>query len=178
MQILPIPAPMFIINVSSPRAAVIMRTPVLRDWYGLAFTENKAEYARYLTEKYGDGSEIPFTETTAAEFIENYTAALKDYRKANADVMMIPQKRDYSLSNEDENGFPNITEAQNYVYRYSGLDFERQQDMIVTEYWTVLADAVKAEYSRTEKGREYLEDAYIDMEIAALREKVRENGDE
>lgn len=162
MNILPFPQPKFLVMISVPHTGIVMDVPTVGDHRRMLITGDPPGTAREMIKKYGDGREVPLTEVTAAEFLQNYAAALKEYREANTDIMMVPHKRDYSLDDEKKD-FPVITDGEHMVYRYSGLDIARQQELLITEYWVLLADAVKNEYRKTKAGREYLDDAYIDM---------------
>lgn len=161
-KILPVEPPRFAVTMDIPKMAVIMGTPAVGDYYEMKAPADATETACKMIERYGVGDIPPLTETTAEEFLLRYTGALEEYRKTNLDVMMIPEKNSYDVGGHDDE-FHIITSLQHMVYDYSGIDFGEQLEMLVTEYWVLCADAVKYSLQQTEKGREYLEDAYIDM---------------
>ena len=107
------------------------------------------------------GDMPPLLSTTAQELCEQYLGQLDKYREDNMDFLTVP----YELFPKEniKTKLSAILFADHLVYEYSGIDMERQQAMYITEYWLVLADAVKAKYSETETGREHLEQCYHDM---------------
>lgn len=171
MQLLPIRPPEFDILLSIPRCFVRMRTPTVRDYYGMIITNSRKETAEYLIGEYSEGNIPPLSEVTGAAFLRNYIDALQEYREKNVDIMQIPQT-DFSEKKKDP--FPIMTAGGSMVYAHSGIDIAAQQGLLITEYWIILADAVKARYSETEKGREYLEQAYNDMHhISTLEANIK-----
>lgn len=152
--------PKFLIQIEAPKTNIIIGVPSKGDY--LLMLQGQFSASEYI-EKYGICKEIPpLTESMAEKIIEDIRKLLKEYRDKNKDYLEVPQKADYRISQED-NEFPILTHADNLVYRHSGLTFREQLDLPITEYWLLLADAVKIRLSETESGREYLNDCYTDM---------------
>ena len=153
--------PKFVVEIEIPKVHIIISPPTKGDYNLMiqgAFSANE-----YI-EKYGTCDELPpLTESTADKFIDDVIEVLKKYRDKNIDVLGVPKKNDYSIGEDNKSEFPILTHADNLVYIHSGLNFVQQRDISIIEYWLLLADAVKLRLSETEKGREYLQDCYVDM---------------
>ena len=153
--------PRFVIEIKVPKVDIIIDAPTKGDYnMMIQGTFTAQEYIK----KYGICEEMPpLAESTADKFIEDVITALKEYREQYRDILGVPKKNDYSVGNEDEQEFPILTHADSLVYHHSGIDMIQQRELPVIEYWLLLADAIKIRLSESEKGREYLQDCYIDM---------------
>ena len=163
--------PKFIIELEMPKTQIIVNTPTKRDYLRLIQGLDTAED---FIRKYGLYTELPpLTESVSEKFVSDVIQALKDYREINIDYLMIPEKTNFSGKKEDEIDFPILTHADNIVYQHSGLTFIQQLELSITEYWLLLADAVKIRLSDTEKGREYLHICYMDMDkISTIKPNI------
>jgi len=162
MNILPFDTPTFRIVIPLPRVAIIVKTPSKADYYRMVASTDKKGMAEYMLRKYGDRWDIPFTEVMATAFISSFVKALDEYRDHNMDVMKIPEQIDF-MSVDREIKMPCLTSGERLVYEHSGLDFIQQNELPVTEYWILLADAVKMRIMQRSDSDEYLEQCYQDM---------------
>lgn len=162
MNILPFDTPTFRIAIPLPRVAIIVKTPSKADYYRMVASTDKKSMAEYMLRKYGDGMTIPFTAVTAMAFISGFIKALDEYREHNMDVMKIPEQIDF-MSVDREIKMPCLTSGERLVYEHSGLDIIQQNELPVTEYWILLADAVKMRIMQRSDSEEYLEQCYQDM---------------
>ncbi len=164
--------PRFRIRILFPEAEIIVKTPVKMDYEQMAFSPDPVALAGYLAERYA-GIKVPFTFLTGTAFIAEYLASLKSYREKHIDIMKIPEKTDFTGKSEKP-PFPVITYAERLVREHSGLDFERQAELPVTEFWILLADAVKSRILERPDGIEYLQQCYNDMHrISTIKANVR-----
>ena len=166
--------PKFLIEIEVPKVTVIVGTPTKRDYFKLI--QEQITAAEYL-EKYSvfKNDLPPFTESTSEKFIADVVTALKKYRQENMDLFEVPERMDFGNKKpSDKIDFPIPTMADNAVYKYTGLNFLQQLDMLsIVEYWLVLADSVKARLSETEKGREILHECYMDMhQISTIKPNI------
>lgn len=164
--------PRFRIKLLFPEAKIIVNTPIKKDYDRMIFSPDPAALAGYLAEMYA-GVKVPFTFLTGTAFIAEYLAALKAYREKHIDIMKIPERTDFSGKSEKP-PFPVMTYAERLVREHSGLDFERQAELPVTEFWILLADAVKSRIMERPDGIEYLQQCYNDMHrISNIKANVR-----
>lgn len=162
MNILPLPMPKFVIKMAAPAAELTVGVPTVRDFYRCLTDTDKVRTADDILFRYGDENvNYPFSKVTAAEFLKVYADAILGYRDENLDIMKVPATIDFG--GDKKPPFPVITSGRDMVYQYSGIDFHEQCDLAITEYWVLLADAIKTECAKTAKGREFLENAYVDM---------------
>lgn len=164
--------PKFKVKIIIPAAEIIMDTPTKSDYEKMLFPSDTAAFAAYLTETYA-GIKVPFTFLTGTAFIAEYLAALKSYREKHIDIMKIPEKTDFTGKSEKP-PFPVITYAERLVREHSGMDFEKQAELPVTEFWILLADAVKSRIMERPDGIEYLQQCYNDMHrISTIKATVK-----
>lgn len=164
--------PRFRINILFPEAEIIVQTPSKKDYDRMIFSPYPAALAGYLAEMYA-GVKVPFTFLTGTAFIAEYLTVLKAYREKHIDIMKIPEKTDFTGKSEKP-PFPVITYAERLVREHSGLDFEKQADLPVTEFWILLADAVKSRIMERPDGIEYLQQCYNDMHrISTIKATVK-----
>lgn len=169
MNITQIEPPVFVISTQVPKAEVAIGTPNKADYYKL-ISHSKC---LGIIEKYALTELPPLTETTSDIFVKIWLEKMSEYRQNNMDFMCVPEKTDFSYSKKDKDAFPVITIAEHVVYEHTGLNFADQLELPITEYWLLLADALKMKMSETEKGREYLRECYNDMhEIRTLGANV------
>lgn len=162
MNILPFDTPTFGITIAVPQTTVAVRTPTKSDYYRMVACLDKKAMAEYILERYGTGVAVPFSMVTGAAFVADFVKALDDYREVNMDIMRIPEQIDFkSIGKEIK--LPCITSGERLVYEHSGLDFIRQGELPVTEYWVLLADAMKMLIMKRTDGEEYLAECYNDM---------------
>ena len=162
INILPFDTPTFRIAIPLPHVAVIVKTPSKADYYRMVASTDKKGMTEYMLRKYGDRWDIPFTEVMATAFISSFVKDLDDYRSLNMDVMKIPEQIDF-MSVDREIKMPCLTSGERLVYEHSGLDFIQQNELPVTEYWILLADAIKMRIMQRSDSDEYLEQCYQDM---------------
>lgn len=160
MNILPFRTPVFSVRIPIPNTVITLRTPSKADYYGMLMCSDKLTAAELIIKKYSD-VHVPMTNVSAAVLISEYTEALQKYRTDNMDVMCVPKKEDYGAGTQ--NRFPVITGDESVVYEHCGLTIAQQNELPVTEYWVLLADAVKMRAMKTKAGTEYLEECYNDM---------------
>lgn len=158
-MILPFTIPKFKINIL-PNFTTELSTPTKSDYFRMVTSVEKLSTARYIMGRYAD-TEIPLTPMTAAKFIEDFVRALDELREQNMDVMKVPEQIDYETPKQL--ALPCLTSGERLVYEHSGIDFERQADMLITEYWILLADAMKMKILSRSDGFDYLEQCYRDM---------------
>lgn len=178
MNILPFTQPHFAVEISLPHTTVILSAPCKLDYERLTLTmdtmkkaadENAKEYygmrlaamAAETAEKYGTGGKIPLMPDMAEAFIGEYLRQIDEYREKNMDYLRIPGTDDFSVGVPDK--LPVMTSAENAVYTFSGIDFIRQAELSIIEYWMILADSIKAQILRTKDGRETLNGYWHDM---------------
>lgn len=162
MYIFPFAPPKFVIQMAAPAAKLIVRSPTVTDFFRCVSADEPAKLAKEILYYYGgDEARYPFTEVTGADFLRSYTQALIQYKEDNMDIMKVPAV--ISFGAEKKPPFPIVSSGRDLIYHYSGINFREQCELDITEFWMLLADAVKSECEKTEKGREYLENAYNDM---------------
>lgn len=78
-------------------------------------------------------------------------------------------------NNDDAAKYQIRTMPERLVYKYSGLSFDEIEELPIDMFFLLLRDAFIFEKSKTEEGREYLEDCWIleqtEPDRNALREK-------
>lgn len=74
---------------------------------------------------------------------------------------------------EDKGHFTVNTLEEKIVREYTGLSFERLEDLVIMEFWLYLRDAVVYNCSQTEKGKEYLEKCWIMEQTTPDRDALR-----
>jgi hypothetical protein len=153
MNIYPFPPPKFNIELPAPQITITLDTPSKGDFYALtAGTDPVKILSRY--------TDAPLTGVTAAVLAIRYIEQLKAYREANMDFMEVPHTIDFGDTGTKTDKLPCITMAERMVYEHSGLTFLQQNELPVTEFWMLLADAVKFRLAGND---EYLEQCYKDM---------------
>ena len=162
MNILPFDTPTFRIAIPLPHVTIIVKTPSKADYYRMVASTDKKGMAEYMLRKYGDGREIPFSAVTAMGLVNGFIKVLDEYREANMDVLRVPEHLDFMDTGKTPK-LPCITSGERLVYEHSGLDFIQQNELPVTEYWLLLADAVKMRIMQRSDSDEYLEQCYQDM---------------
>lgn len=155
-MILPFLPPKFTIEIPAPHTYITLDTPSKGDFYSLLIHTDTAEIMR----KYIPS--VPLTDTAAELAAEQYIAKIKQYREDNMDYLVIPAETDFGAVDTPQK-LPCMTAAEHMVYEYTGLDFAAQSGLPVTEYWLLLADAVKYRIMGREGADEYLEQCYKDM---------------
>lgn len=70
--------------------------------------------------------------------------------------------------------FRNTTQEEKTVSKYTGIDFLRLDEVGVFDFWRYLHDAVIWNCSQTEKGEEYLRNAYNYAQKKADRAGIAE----
>lgn len=169
-MILPFTIPKFTIDIL-PNFRAEFSTPTKADYFLMSVCADKLRTAEYIAGRYGDGTQIPFTPMTAAKFLVDFVAALDDLRAQNMDVMKVPEKEDFTAHGEMK--LPCLTSGERLVYEHSGIDFERQSELLITDYWILLADAMKMKILSRSDGMEYLDDCYRSMHrISTLKPTV------
>ena len=161
MRILSSEPPKFKVKIIIPAAEIIMDTPTKSDYEKMLFPSDTVNFAGYLTETYA-GIIIPFTFLTASAFISDYLSELKKYRNKNKDIMKIPERINFGEQNE-KLPFPIVTYSERLVKDHTGLDFEKQSVLPITEFWILLADAAKSRILERQDGMDYLRQCYNDM---------------
>lgn len=155
MNILPFSPPRFTIEIAAPHTYITLDTPSKGDFYALVTGADAAEILSHYTD-------APMTATIAKQAAEEYIRQLRKFREDNMDYLEIPQTIDFADTGEQPR-LPCMTAAEHMVYEYTGLDFERQLRLPVTEYWLLLADAVKLRIMGRPDADEYFEQCYSDM---------------
>ena len=156
MNILPFRPPRFVITLMAPKTTVTLDTPSKGDFYSLLIHTDTADIMR----KYIPS--VPLSDTAAELAAEEYIAKIKQYREDNMDYLVIPSETDFGAVEKPQK-LPCMTAAEHMVYEYTGLDFAQQNELPVTEYWLLLADAVKYRIMGRSGADEYLEQCYKDM---------------
>lgn len=156
MTILPFTPPKFAVHIPVPDITITLDTPSKGDFYALAAGADAAG----ILSKYTDA---PLTPMIAEMISEQYMSQLRKYRADNMDFLEVPAQTDFSAVGEHAEKLPCMTAAEHIVYEHTGLDFARQCELPVTEYWLLLADAVKMRILSREDGEEYLEQCWHDM---------------
>jgi hypothetical protein len=160
MQILSFTLPKFMIEIPIPKTIVILSPPTKEDYYRIIVAKEKAPLAAEIMEKYADHS-VPLLYGMAESFVNEYMRQINEYRESCMDYLKIPGSSDFTVDVPDK--LPVMTYGENAVYTYSGIDFIRQKDINIIEYWMILADSLKARISQTKEGREYLDECWHDM---------------
>ena len=172
MRILSSEPPKFKVKIIIPAAEIIIGTPIKSDYEKMLFASEPVNLAGYLTQTYA-GINLPFTFLTAVSFISEYLSALKKYRDKHPDTMKIPEKTDFT-GNKEKLPFPIITYSERMVKDHTGLDFEKQNALPITEFWILLADAAKSRILERPDGIDYLRECYCDMHrISTIKPNVR-----
>ena len=70
--------------------------------------------------------------------------------------------------------FKNTSQEEKTVSNYTGIDFLRLGELGIFDFWRYLHDAVIWNCSQTEKGEEYLRNAYNYMQKKADRAALAE----
>lgn len=70
--------------------------------------------------------------------------------------------------------FKNTSQEEKTVSNYTGIDFLRLDEVGIFDFWRYLHDAVIWNCSQTEKGEEYLRNAYNYMQKKADRAALAE----
>lgn len=70
--------------------------------------------------------------------------------------------------------YDNKTIKFKVVSNYTGLDFEKLFDVCVFDFYSLLRDAVIYNNSKTENGRDYLEQCWILEQTKPDRKKLRD----
>ena len=155
-MILPFTPPVFRIEIPAPHTVITLDTPSKGDFYALLTGADAAAILSHYTD-------VPLTPAIARAAADEYVRQLTAYREKNMDYMEIPQVTDFADTGTSEEKLPCLTAAEHMVYEYTGMDFAAQLGIPVTEYWTLLADAVKFRIMRREDADEYLEQCWKDM---------------
>lgn len=94
-------------------------------------------------------------------FLDEYMDQVEEYCKINIDIFGIPEKPDFDKT-EEKLKLPIITYNTHIVQEYTGLDFERINELDILDFRMLLADAVKVIILRRAdgKGTEYLNECY------------------
>ncbi|MBP3266725.1 MAG: hypothetical protein J6M07_00140 [Ruminococcus sp.] len=159
-MILPLTMPKFGIDIL-PNFHIQLDMPTKSDYFLMSVNSDKVSTAKYIIGKYGNGAEIPFTPMTAAQFLIDFVKALDDLREQNMDVMKLPEREDFRAHERVK--LPCLTSGERLVYEHSGIDFERQSELLITEYWILLADAMKVRILAQPEGTGYLNECYMSM---------------
>jgi hypothetical protein len=160
MNILPFTLPEFAIGIPIPKTTVILSAPTKNDYYRMTAARTKHRLAGEMMEKYS-GTSVPLLPDMGEAFINEYLRQINEYREKNMDYLMIPETISFDTPEPDK--LPVMTCAENAVYIYSGLDFIRQAELNIIEYWMILADSMKAQILRTKDGKDYLNECWHDM---------------
>jgi hypothetical protein len=163
-----IKTPIIQIDMELPRTTILMETPTKHDYYAILQGDSS------VLQKYALTEIPPFTDTTLNAFIDKFVEWMNEYRKENMDFLAIPEKETFGKDQHEDTKLPIITHAENLVYEHSGLNFVQQLDLPITEYWLLLADAVKLRLLQRVDGIEYLNECYNSMHrISTLSPKLR-----
>ena len=76
----------------------------------------------------------------------------------------------YPAEEESRAFFENTTQEEKIIQEYTGIDFLRIEEISVFDYWRYLHDAVVWNCNQTEKGKQYLENAYNYTQTKADRQ--------
>lgn len=160
--------PVFAIEIDTPKTTLLIRTPTKHDYYEILQGNKEAVEPYLLTEM------PPFTESTFTAFIGEFARQMKQYRQDNMDYLAIPERETFGKDECEDIKLPIITSADHLVYKHTGLDFAAQLELPITEYWLLLADAIKQRMLQRTDGAEYLNDCYNSMhKVSTLTPKIR-----
>ena len=162
-SVLNLPVPVFDVRITLPKMTVRLSAPSKADYQRMLIPADAVSLAGELIEKYGTVSAPPFTRTAALLFIADYVTDLKEYFDKNMDIMKVPSTIDFGGSKKKTPAFPIYTYNERLVYEHTGLDFSEQNDIPVTEFMILLADAAKIRMLERSDGEEHLEQCYKDM---------------
>lgn len=103
------------------------------------------------------------------EFIRCYKRALLKFKDDNMDIMRIPEDIDDGDADKVICKLKVVTIFEKLVYDYSGVDYLRQADMLITDWWMLAADAVKYNiiHNKGEDGKRDLNSAWCVMHDVA-----------
>lgn len=170
MNILPFNPPKFYVEIPIPRTVIILSAPTKQDYYRMTMSDSKGLLADEIMEKYSAGGVVPLTPDMKAGFIERYIEQIDTFRKVNMDYLEIPSKTDFSGKTAKTSKLTSLTYAEHAVYKYSGLDFIKQMDLSIIEYWLIMADCIKSELLKSDDGKDYLDECYNDMhQVSTIR---------
>ena len=157
IMILPFRTPKFTIEIPVPHISITLDTPSKGDYYALLTGADMVQILSRYTN-------APMTPMIASIVSERYIGQIKRYREDNMDYLVVPSRTDFSAVPDDTpEKLPCLTAAEHLIYEHSGINFIEQNKLPVTEYWTLLADAVKMRILSREDGEDYLEQCYKDM---------------
>lgn len=162
MKILPFTLPVFDVPLTIPAATLRVATPSKADYMNMITAQDRRAAAQEIIDKYAGGA-LTISATAADDFIKAYTALIKQYREDNMDLLCIPKKEDFGVPSEDVPKFPIMTNGERLVYEHTGLNFAEQNELPITEYWLLLADAVKLRILSAPEGKDRLDEYYYDM---------------
>jgi len=159
-----------VLLVDLPPAKVMMYPPSKRDFIKICnfsgLDGDLSELCGQILEKYAvKPIKCPFVQMTAVAFLKSYIDSLKIYKEQNKDLYEVPNRPDFSVQGYVSHELDPVCVGEHLVYEYSGVDFIAQLDMSITEYWLIMADAVKTKIlTRADgKGREELAKCYEAM---------------
>lgn len=133
------------------------------DFDGLTAVLSDTAAAVEIAERLTGTEGISLTSTMV--FIREYLGAIYGYMKEHPQRFRYPERPSF-FHPEDNGGeelqMPIPTYENHLIYSYSGIDFQRQRELNVLDYYAYLADAAKAKIlSRADgKGVEYLNECY------------------
>lgn len=115
------------------------------------------DFREIIKEIVPDINENLLTVAGAFVFFKNYIEAVENYCEKNMDHFKAPEYFDFDEDRE-EIALPVISCGLHIIHEYSGLDFERINELDILDYRLLLADGIKMQIlSRADgKGRETL----------------------
>ena len=85
----------------------------------------------------------------------------------------------YCPDKDNKGHYKTNTLEEKLVAEYAGYNFDRIEELEVTEYWLLLRDAVVYNCQQTEEGRDYLEKCWLadqtEPDRNALRKYFKKN---
>lgn len=158
------PVPVFDVRITVPETVLRMSAPSKADYFRMTVPADPPALAGELAEKYGQAEAPPFLQTSALLFIADYFKKINEYREKNMDIMKMPEQLNFGKENENKNiAFPVCSFSEKLVFEHSGINFIEQNELPITEYWILLADAAKIRILQGKDGAEYLSQCYKDM---------------
>lgn len=145
----------------------IISSPTVRQYYTLKYPElYQSEDVMSVVEELTDSIE---TWNDLSEFIAEYILTIDGERMRNPELI-VP----YAPSDVKKQEYFNCNTADvKQVSDYTGLNFTEIYALDIFEFWGYLHDLVVWECSQTGKGREYLENAYINSQTKPDRKMLR-----
>lgn len=95
---------------------------------------------------------------------------MDQHRKRIRPKLKVPY---YPTGNESKAFFKNNSSDVKIVSDYTGYNFGRVYELEIFEYWGYLHDAVVWNCSRTDAGKEYLENAYYYQQTEPDRKALK-----